>query len=60
MKIILNILLSLILIFSLNACSSSKKKNGEDSHHTNKINPFSKTERIQLLNINGDSTIPYV
>ena len=28
------------------------KKDGEDSHHTNKINPFSKTERIQLLNIN--------
>lgn len=28
------------------------KKDGEDSYHTNKINPFSKTERIQLLNIN--------
>ena len=28
------------------------KKDGEDEYHTNKINPFSKKERIQLLNIN--------
>ena len=28
------------------------KKDGENEYHTNKINPFSKKERIQLININ--------
>ena len=55
MKIILNILLSLILTFSLSSCSSSKKKNSEDSD----INKSLPTEKIKNVSLFNEDTKPF-
>ena len=55
MKIILNILLSLILTFSLSACSSSKKKNSEDSN----INKSVPTDKIKNVSLFNEDTKPF-
>ena len=55
MKIILNILLSLILTFSLSSCSSSKKKNTED----NVTNKYASNDKIQNVSLFNEDTKPF-